>query len=263
MSNGDNDFWRELREATAEANLEATDLEALDPTNEAELAAAEALLQQFDEEDSTAEQHSKQQTTDQPIPLDAESARARSRNSGWHRAAKVAAATLLAPKLLLAATAATVVAVTAMLVQNTTQSLELEEAIQILMNQESPAEAREAAEGRVYFLCIESILLIQDSNDGQMVTTEATTALELIRTELHQPRPFSLASYSVRHEHLLAQLIDTAASVTERRESIQAVAEQAAYGVRALKAIAKSGGPGGLMASNAAHLKRIAQLLSN
>ena len=251
MNTTDDAFWNDLRKAIAADELEATDLQAVDPTDEVELIAAETLLQGLDEE--------------QPERMAPIAATATPRRpASWHRIAKLAAATLLAPKLLLAATAATAIAVTALLLQNTTHSLPFQDAVKILMNEQAQGKDRETAQGRVFFSCIASILAIQDSQASQAAgATGAPEAMELVRAALRQTKPFAPTSFPEAHADLISRIHDRALPPAKRGQSLRMAARQAAYGIRALKAIALSGGPPGLMASNAAHLKRISDLASN
>ena len=183
------------------------------------------------------------------------------RLTGLRRLLGAAAAVLIAPKFLVAATAATAIAVTALVLQDTTRSLPYQDAIAILLDESNDDAAREAAQGRVFFDIIESITLLQTVADQRALSAPADACLLRIRDALDDTGPFSQASFSTPLIDL-RERAGTAGGLaaSAQRETLQELTDQTLYGIRALQAIADSVTSPQLLRHNEVHLRSIRSL---
>lgn len=269
MDVNDDQFWRSLRDAA----------DAAETPSDHELREAEELLREIDAEEAAAPSEQVrpeqiEQWVEQAVSSTrsaklaavqpeagrpAGSARAKPWN-GWLAAA---AAFLVAPKFLIAATVVAGIAVTTVLLQNTTTSLPFQQAIQILMDAEQTDEARAAAGGRVYFDVAESVMTLTSLADSSSaIASEATKALEELRQELAQPTPFGQASFS----HSLTDLTTTLFAVRDGTappdlQAMQEFAAQARYGLQAIREANTATMPAEVRTNSDLHLIQIRRLL--
>lgn len=269
MNGNDELFWRSLRDVTDAAGSPSDD----------ELREAEQLLREIDAEEATnpseavcpelVEQWIEQavalrtatqltevgQETDQP-----DSGRLAKPWRAWIAAA---AAFLVTPKFLVAAAVTAGIAVTTVLLQNTTTSLPFQQAIQILVDAEQPDDTRATAGGRVYFDVAESVMTLTSLADGSSaIATEATKALAQLRQELEQPTPFAQASFS----HSLTDLTRTLFAVRDGTapldpQALREFVEQARYGMQAIRAANAESMAAEVQANSRLHLIQIRRLL--
>lgn len=275
MSDKNERFWRSLREATDAANT----------SSEHELRKAEELLREIDFDEATNApealspklvEHWVEQAVSSPHAPQLTAVQAaddRPTAKPWRAWLAAAAAFLVTPKFLVAATVTAGIAVTTMLLQHTTTSLPFQEAVQILMDAEQPDAARAAAGGRVYFDVAESVMTLTSLADGPespgaRTLTEgpladaARTALAQLRQELELPTPFAGSSFS----HSLTDLTTTLfaardGTATLDPDALQEFTEQARFGIQAIREADTDTMPAEVRTNSRLHLIQIRRLL--
>jgi len=266
MSHHDEEFWKSLQRAVDDAQAPSAD----------ELAEAEQLLGEVDEAgDAEPLPESFVEALVQDVTASEQEAReqeADGQEAGGHAAATpakvhdlssfrgllaAAAAVMIAPKFLLAASAATVIAVGAFVLRNTTQSLPFQEAVVLLMDETLDTTTRGAAQGRIYLDVIESIGILRDVAEEPGMAGRAQRSLEAIRSALDDDQPFAPTAFGMQHQMLGNQTLASDGDLGARLASMDVLTQQVIYGIRALKAIAAAGNPPGLMVQNEQQLLRI------
>lgn len=247
MDVSDEKFWAALREAVRQAR----------ETEVRELEEAERLLAETEEVDGErlseeriaamveravggrvdAEQHEAAPAQTKPPVI---------RLAGRSPWLAAAAAMLMAPNFLIAATAVTVtvVAVSAYLLRNTTDTLSFSDAVNIMLDSGESDENRDAAQGRAYLNFIESIELLRKiGNEDSDLSAQATSALDRLRGALDDSEPFVRRGFDEPYESLAERATVAQLGSSQRQDSLAELVEQVAYGIRALKSVRRSGGP--------------------
>ncbi|MFT7535006.1 MAG: hypothetical protein ACI85K_000957 [Hyphomicrobiaceae bacterium] len=198
-----------------------------------------------------------------PSNLRAVPAREPRRARPWQALLAAAAAFMVTPKFLVAATLAASIAVTGALLQRTTTTLPFEHAINLLLDVEQPEAIRESAGGRVFFDVVESIqLLIELAESDSSIATPALDALQDLLAVEPIPIAFEHADFTEPLSGLADQLHANDASWAVRQQSLDSLVEQVIYGMQAMHAIASRLEPSPLVASSALHLQQIESLLN-
>lgn len=263
MTHDDEQFWQRLRRHEQQARAQQA----------AELAAAERLLQD-------TEVTATDRPTDERIEAIVQQATAggtdrdeepEPRLRRWLRFPQpprwlaAAAAFLLAPKFLAAATVATAVVVTVYVVRYSTFTLSYQDAIAVLMDERQPEQSRRSGQQVVFADVLESIPVVRavELEDSPLAAV-AAAVLERLRAALVDTEPF-------RHRHLAdaplrlaGQLADQGLPLAERAALLQALAVHLVQGMQALQAI-RSGAaaaPPGLANDNAIALAQLATMLA-
>jgi len=255
MSVNDDEFWDWLRDEVAQANTPQAD----------ELAAAEALLQEIEREGAEPlgadriDEMVANATGEPPRDEDAPPAPVH-RFAPARRMLAAAAAVLVAPKFLVAATAVTAIAVTAMLLQHTTQSLPFRDAVSMMLDDEYEESDRMLAQGRVFFDVIETMTLVQQLREAGAMAGPAQTSLARMRDALDDDSPFLPSSSDEPLAVLRERAASSAFSAAAQQDAIEALTDQAVYGISALVQISRSSGPADLLRHNAVHLHNIRSL---
>ena len=295
MSVDDERFWQSLRKASQEAGEESpSELQAAEEELrqlEAECAASDDAGQSNelapeevdrwvknaiaaaarDEADSketdwrdtdwrdTVSRNTDSESSDAPESVTKHSPR---RSRPWQTLFAAAAAFLVTPKFLVAATVVAGIAVTTTLLQSTTTTLPFEHAVQLLMDAEQSAETREAAGGRVYFDVAETVMAITELTDASgMIANSANDAIEQLRTQMTQPPAFSQASFTQSLPGVTEQLMQSQLNPDESRPLLDELVRQASYGIQALRAIDARAEIGALHTNTELHLMQIQRLL--
>lgn len=284
-------FWRSLRKqidgADDEAQRELLDAEAELQQMEAELAANDAT--------DAAEQLPPEQVDRWVADALAQDAHAlaqahrapqqqQRRANPWQSWLVAAAAFLITPKFLVAATIAAGIAVAGALLQRTTETLPFEQAVILLLDEQQSHAIREAAGGRVYLDVAESILVLQevanqaasgDASTGHTATLAkpAQMGLDRLRQTLKQasagtgPTDQQLLQLEPAHFQtsmaaLGDQVIALETEATLREQSLAGLVEQIEYGMQAMLVVRTRPGTAQLRTSNEAQLRQIESLLS-
>ena len=264
------EFWRALRDA----------VDANDDVSAHELQSAEEVLRQIESDmaasdgGGTAEQCDQAQidrwvegatgskATAPPLRLEPTSQHTPKAARPWQAWIAAAAAFVITPKFLVAATLVAGVAVTGALLQRTTTTLPFEVAVGILLDTEQPASSREAAGGRVYFDVVESIqILSQLATANAAIASPASDAISQLRQELRTPTAFVSQHFTEPLSELTGMLLAADVEFAAQEQSLDSLLEQARYGLRALQEIALRNETGPVGANNTLHLQRIASLL--
>lgn len=259
----------ELRELEAELDASELDAPELNATDDADGQKAwrhaqldRRLIDQWvagavgSDSDTRAE-------ASMPSNLRAVPAREPRRARPWQALLAAAAAFMVTPKFLVAATLAASIAVTGALLQRTTTTLPFEHAINLLLDVEQPEAIRESAGGRVFFDVVESIqLLIELAEGNASIATPAHDALQDLLAVVPIPVAFERANFTEPLSGLADQLHANDASWGVRQQSLDNLVEQVIYGMQAMHTIASRIEPSPLVASSALHLQQIESLLS-
>ncbi len=174
-----------------------------------------------------------------------------------------AAAVLLAPKFLTAATVATVVVVaTSVYLRYTTDTMPFQEAVRLMMDLEASEADRGTGQRRVYGDVKGAIVAIGKVPDvAADLDTEASGVLDGLRHLLVTGGVFVPAQFSHPIEDLGVRVVQSGLDRRERLAVLQMLADQAAYGVLALRSIADSAAPPVLRRDNAIWLQKLAHQL--
>lgn len=254
MSMNDDEFWESLQKAADDAQAPSRD----------ELADAERLLGELDE-DGAAEPLPEAFVESVVTEVTGEGREPRAQAkmhdlSSFRGLLAAAAALFVAPKFLLAASAVTAIAVSAVVLRHTTRSLPFQEAVAILIDEDQDAESRSTAQGRIYLDVIESIGILQDVANDDGMAAGVQRSLEAIRAALQDDQPFAPTAFGLQHQLLGNQTLASDGDLGARLASMDQLTNQIVYGIRALKAIAAAGRPPELMANVEAQLGRIRRL---
>lgn len=180
----------------------------------------------------------------------------------WRALLAAAAAFLVTPKFLLAATVVAGIAVTGALLQRTTTTLPFGQAVELLLDVEQSEAIREAAGGRVYFDVVESIQVLGEvSGSDASMASLASNAIQQLVAELRQPTAFEYTNFEEPMTSLADQLLASNAGLAMRQQSLDGLVEQVRYGLQAMQVIASRNEPKTLHDNNALHLQQIGRLL--
>lgn len=275
MELNDDAFWEALQRQVAQA--EADEVE--------ELAEAERLLAEIDNE--RVEPLPEEQidamvrlATTQGLPAAAEvtapadvapaatelepstAPATFSRFAQMRRFLAAAAAFMLAPKFLVAATAVTVVVVTTVMVRYSTWDLPYQDAISIMMDDSRSELERQAGQRRVSFDLIESISILQGSgSENSAIGGQAAVVLEQLRATLDDGGTFEADWFSDPLFDLGRQVADLGLDLELRQEALSQLGSQLVYGMQALKAIERISSHPDLERDNGIWLRQLADLL--
>lgn len=251
MPSNDDTFWKQLRDDVADAER-------------AELAAAERELAQLDDEplEPLADEQIERMVTSALERADHERAAAPVRHiSSGRQLLAAAAALLVAPKFLVAATAVTVLAVTAALLQNTTRSLPFQDAVAIALDDGRDDDARIAAQGRVYFDVVESLETIRAALDDEALAPRAGACMTRVRDALALRGGFALTRFPEAIAALRARVAAAAGlDAGTRAAALDALTDQAVHGIAALLELSRRAGPPALLRHNGVHLHNLRAL---
>lgn len=181
----------------------------------------------------------------------------------WPAWIAAAAAFLLTPQFLVAATVVAGIAVTGALLQRTTTTLPFEHAINLLLDSEQPEAVREAAGGRVFFDVVESIQLLHElAESDAAIATDASDAIEQLLRELRAPTAFESRHFVELLDGLADQLLAAGPEFAARKHSLGTFVMQVRYGLQTLQFIEDRHESNAVGANNILHLQRIESLLS-
>lgn len=266
MNVNEEKFWQELRRSA----------EPLPEIDTQELAAAERLLAADQSEPIPLSEEQIQAIVRRALAVEPASAvtptvdRAPTgRTTGTlrrllPRTVAAAAAVLLSPKGLLAATALSVVAASALLLQRTTVSLPFQQAVAILLDERTDVANRIAAQGRVAMDVIETVRLVQPLQSTPAFPQIGAAATQLLRRAGARLRAPASRPSKPREVSLLAlgdHAVDSAAAPEERIEALRQLADLVTAGIEALRYVGEHTTDASTKAKNAAYLQRLEMLL--
>ena len=275
-------FWRDLRKkiASAESERELQDAEADLRELECELAA-ETQHESMAPELSMASELSMapelidkwvaralasdgQEAGDGDTSIQAATRSPSRRVGGWQGWLAAAAALMVTPKFLVAATVVAGIAVTGALLQRSTVTLPFEHAINLLIDAAQSESKRAAAGGRVYFDVVESVILLQDLADSDTAMAQvAHLALAQLKLEMQQPTPFVHSRFHQPLAELGDRLAASDAGLAIGEQCLTDLVTQVTYGIHAMQMVQASNGPSALVESNLLHLQQIEGMLTN
>lgn len=261
-------FWKELRRSVDRAKArEAAEID--------ELAAAERLLAEVVDAEPIPEERIEEMVrgavSEDAVSEDAvaegavSDGAAQSRPTGWlprlRKLAAAAAAFAIAPKFVIAATAVTAVAVTTVMVQYSTQTLPYQEAVDLMMDETQTEASRRVGLVRVLREIDDSIRIVQEAASD--LGPQAEAVLDRLRLILEEePPPFEPIPFPDPHIYLGDLVADRNLALEERRDALNRLADQLAYGLQALRSIEIAEGAPGLGQQSAVALAQLADRLS-
>lgn len=264
----DEEFWSWLRErhdAAVAAEAE-------------EFAEVERMLAQLDED-------SDDDVVDEPLPAaqieefiqaalaataaetDNENATPPTGQPRWwvraQRAVAAAAALMIAPKFIVAASAVTVVAVSTYVgIRYSTFTLPYQDAVDILVDVDRPEVDRNTAQRRITGDLIGSILALRTvAPEANRVGRAAQRALDELRVEVASPSPFSPTDFPDMHSYLGDLVLDKALDAESRLDALRQLSAQMHHGVQALHASRTDDASDAIRGNAVIALDNITQLL--
>ena len=185
------------------------------------------------------------------------------RARAWQSWLAAAAAFLITPKFLVAATVVAGIAVTGALLQRTTATLPFVAAVELLIDTEQPNATRSAAGGRVYFDVGESVQTIYELRDRATPNENlARAAIDSLLQSLQQPTPLVTRQFQVPLTELVMRLMVDDASVAQQQLWLQDLTSQVHYGIQALQSAASQTAEAELAEVSRLQLQNIEKMLS-
>ena len=185
------------------------------------------------------------------------------RARAWQSWLAAAAAFLITPNFLVAATVVAGIAVTGALLQRTTATLPFVAAVELLIDTEQPNATRSAAGGRVYFDVGESVQTIYELRDRATPNENlARAAIDSLLQSLQQPTPLVTRQFQVPLTELVMRLMVDDASVAQQQLWLQDLTSQVHYGIQALQSAASQTAEAELAEVSRLQLQNIEKMLS-
>jgi hypothetical protein len=173
-----------------------------------------------------------------------------------------AAAVVVAPKFLVAASIVTFVAVSTYVVRNSAESLPFQDAVAILMDEQEADHNRDAALGRVVGDLEESIGTVRAvSPEPTEVGQQALTVLRSLRQQLEAADSFVLRRHREDLAGLCSVVADRGLDLVERQDAMARLEDLLLYGATALKAFNRSNVGERLKRKSGAYLDGLLSLL--
>lgn len=178
------------------------------------------------------------------------------------RVLAAAMALLMAPSFLAAATVATAVYATSLMLRHTTQTLAFQDAIRIMLNESAPEASRDAAQGTTFGVLMDAIDSVHSVVDGGTdLVPAAREVLERASATLESDRPFVWIHADAVPAEVAAMVESASLDFGERASALAQLADLMDLGISALVAMGQLELPPNLAMDNAVHLQQLRSVL--